>query len=641
MTSNRAFDVASVRADFQSSLDLELFTTFDLHGDGLSRLKDDKWISHQKVLDEVRVTRTLVANIPFLIRHLIIRTYRSDDAEKRMVKEVSFLNAVIRVRAIIGCMPPDIEPKDMFTRSALMKYLEHVNGKYAYSSLSELLSTFNVMAFSAHREGLCELPKFNMTALTEKYCSSGRLEKKQTLAIPLGIATTILGNALELYKAGKDSLDEIEMLAQQYGSHFDKAKSRREEAIREKGEANVTVGVNYYMKPRGQVITESCLLNSALSPYIDGDYNPINVCGWLNRVLNASYQLLLAFTGMRIHELARLHDGSFQTYTEGEDVYHTLTAETSKLSDSEDIVDEWVCSEMCDGIIKFIGKIKAIMNLNTRSLYVTFSSIRKLSVKTVYSIKERHVENLVKGVCLSEADYKEFCTLNRDRQNDAYVGMEWNLTPHQWRRSFAVLALRFDLATLPAIKRQFKHISLQMTEWYANYARITRNEELRVDTKLNTLVNEIQNDMSADVLFDAYNTDKVLMGGFSAKISKLKESGKVPEIYSTRSSIKALIERGDIQLNYSGLTYCTNGYRCDQDGSVNAAFCASECDHTLIPEELKDKWIKLHERCTSHLEFASDCGSISPVSYSHFMSQIKAAEHVMRAFGVEFEEYKG
>lgn len=276
----------------------------------------------------------------------------------------------------------------------------------------------------------------------------------------------------------------------------------------------------------------------------------------------------------------------------------------------------------------------------SKSINPFSSDAIKLFGETEFTVKHRRCINRFGALnILNEQSYLEYCQLNRGRELDLKIGDTWPLANHQWRRTFATMSLRFDLATLPAIKRQFKHISLQMTEWYTNYARITRNEDTHADAELNKLIHDVQNEMSTDVLFEAYNGNEKFAGGKGKEILHLRNDGGVPEIYRERSAIKAMLEQGKISLKFAGLNYCTNGYRCDQDGVVNAAFCV-DCKSSIIDAKIAKKWKHLHERCVGHLEFSFDCGEVSPVSYAHFTSQIRAAEHVMDQFGIQYEKFQ-
>lgn len=629
---NTALDL-NFHSDFINKDQNPIISTLE-DGKAISFLYDEKWSFQVRVLDRLLLKTQDTSGIPFWLKNVIYNTYFSDTATHSDNKLATISGNIASVRNLLK-YSSYLEESDFFSKKSLSSYLTNVRGKYAQTTLAGYLLTYWKLSITASQMSLCTYPKFQIDKLSNKYCNPKHKESKQTLAIPMGIASHIMGNALSLFYAAQKSLPNIIAMMKEYGD----IKSEADSLVREKNPNAKLHNSNSHTRIPLNEITRKHLKDSPLGDVFGDNFDPRQVSKWLNRVLYACYTLILAFTGMRKHELFRVHDKSFATYEEDGFKYHTVTSETSKLEEGNDRVDQWVCSEICGSVIDFISQIKKAGKVSSKTIVVVFSNVHKLKTKDSDDFHRRHFENLIEGVTLDDDSYVEFCKLNRNNQEQLEVGSQWPLAQHQWRRTFATLALRFDLATLPAIKRQFKHVSLQMTEWYANYARITQNEELRIDEDLNKLLRDIQNDMSAEVLFDAYNTESELAGGKGEFIMKSRESGSVPTVFSNRATIKSLLERGEAKLQYAGLTYCMNGYKCDQDGLVNAAFCTG-CDFALITPDIAKKWQRLHERCVSHLEFASDCGDVSPVSFAHFVSQIRAAERVMLQCKIEFTPYQ-
>ena len=52
------------------------------------------------------------------------------------------------------------------------------------------------------------------------------------------------------------------------------------------------------------------------------------------------------------------------------------------------------------------------------------------------------------------------------------VGQPWALSTHQFRRTLAFYCIKNRLGTLVALKQQFKHLYLAMTEWYTNGGKL-------------------------------------------------------------------------------------------------------------------------------------------------------------------------
>lgn len=596
----------------------KLAVSFNQKGEALSFIDDDRWLFEHILLGDTRVSAVNVSHIPISLREVIYTTYLSPNAECRQTKVSSIVGKIHQVTQILA-NHPEKQTEKWFNEKQLHSFLRAIKGKYAFSSTENFICTYLQFINSDNSAGSGNHVRINKVKTAKKYCRRDAVDKKQTLAMPVGIASQIMGNAIQLVDDAFSSIDVLTMAISQ-------AKVNQKKK-----------GTDGYDSPSG--IAKSILEGSVWSKHLDGNYRTQNVGLWINRTIAAAHNLIMAFTGIRVHELHRVHDGSFQTHLNENVTYHTITAETSKLSKGEDQVDTWVCAPMCERLLALIKILKSAAEIDSKSIMLTFSHLHEGGIKKNNTHYARLTTNLTKEVILSEDDYKEYCQLNRGRESDLSIGETWTLANHQWRRTFATMSLRFDLATLPALKRQFKHISLQMTEWYTNYARITRNEDTRVDAELNKLIRDVQVEMSTDVLFDAYNGDGTIAGGKGNEITTLRQNNSVPDVYRDRSAIKTMLEQGKLSLKFAGLNYCTNGYRCDQDGVVNAAFCV-DCKSSIIDEAIAKKWKRLHERCVGHLEFAYDCGDVSPVSYAHFTSQIRAAEHVMDQFGMQYEKFQ-
>ncbi|WP_222838357.1 hypothetical protein, partial [Cronobacter sakazakii] len=76
----------------------------------------------------------------------------------------------------------------------------------------------------------------------------------------------------------------------------------------------------------------------------------------------------------------------------------------------------------------------------------------------------------------------------------------------------------------------------------------------------------------------------------------------------------------------------------DMDGVINPAFCVDCSSGSSIIDEENAKWWQTKRReLTAYLAVNT---SVSISIYSHCITQIRAAELVMRDFGMSFVEYK-
>jgi hypothetical protein len=74
-------------------------------------------------------------------------------------------------------------------------------------------------------------------------------------------------------------------------------------------------------------------------------------------------------------------------------------------------------------------------------------------------------------VIITKEDYKELIETDEEKDwasiDKFQIGQPWPLTTHQWRRSIAFYAANSGLVSMPSLRRQFKHLSLAMSRYYA------------------------------------------------------------------------------------------------------------------------------------------------------------------------------
>jgi hypothetical protein len=146
---------------------------------------------------------------------------------------------------------------------------------------------------------------------------------------------------------------------------------------------------------------------------------------------------------------------------------------------------------------------------------------------------------------ITPADLKEHNILTPYPVGDEYkIGGLWPLSPHQLCRSLIVFAIRYDLASIPAFKQQYKHLCASMTRHYARQAGapawldITSGSESRRE-----LVDALQKEkfnQQASIDYELHQSETKLYGKGGEKILQMREQGILPTIYrSKESALKA------------------------------------------------------------------------------------------------------
>lgn len=244
------------------------------------------------------------------------------------------------------------------------------------------------------------------------------------------------------------------------------------------------------------------------------------------------------------------------------------------------------------------------------------------------------------GFLVTEDDYQE-CLASNPRSLDriktlVIPGKPWPMSTHQFRRTLAFYCVKNRLGTLVALKQQFKHLYLSMTEWYTNGGKLASLRDLKVDTKIQQTLEEINAETTANKIFKQWHSDETLSGTHGKAIMKMR--GDVPTIYSSWDVIYRAVKEGKLTLHGSLHSYCKNGYNCDMDGVFMPQFCV-DCGSgsSIIDEQQAKWWQRKHRSLTTHMAYGDD---ISVTDRSHYITQIRAAENVMRDFGMEFTAFE-
>ncbi|WP_200885559.1 hypothetical protein [Xenorhabdus nematophila] len=110
-----------------------------------------------------------------------------------------------------------------------------------------------------------------------------------------------------------------------------------------------------------------------------------------------------------------------------------------------------------------------------------------------------------------------------------------------------------------------------MSEWYSNGAIESRLQDIKVDSELINLLNEVKLEQTTAHFDKWFNGDEKLTGSFGKAIVAMRDDK--PVIYSNWDSLYRLVKEKRLTLHGTLHSYCKNGYECDMDGVINAAFC--------------------------------------------------------------------
>lgn len=213
-------------------------------------------------------------------------------------------------------------------------------------------------------------------------------------------------------------------------------------------------------------------------------------------------------------------------------------------------------------------------------------------------LMNRKQSAVFRSLTIQPADLLE--TIQSDPSRDFYnepefaVGQPWPLSSHQFRRSLAFYGASSGFLSLPTLRSQFKHMTIQMARYYSNNYDNLRTIFGYFDDKKkafvlprNHFVFEFQmampmsvaNQLIADLLFN----EEPLFGGTGSYMEKQKNRVKTGEIQieDVRVDTEQRVENGAINYRPTLLGGCTKVGRCDSFLLGDFTECLS-CEGAII-----------------------------------------------------------
>ncbi|MBF4348553.1 hypothetical protein EAY19_21050, partial [Vibrio anguillarum] len=198
---------------------------------------------------------------------------------------------------------------------------------------------------------------------------------------------------------------------------------------------------------------------------------------YLGQLITASYIVCGGFSGMRDSELDKLTPSSYYQDSLNGRVYNLLQSHTFKLGEKR---ETWVTAAVSKTAIDLMSILTKRWRDEaqypdekyTSSLWVN-QTYRSHAPKLITDWNDR-----LKRFCkqfdfvITKDDYQECLESNPRSQvkveKQVVVGQPWPMSTHQFRRTLAFYCVKNRLSSMVALKQQFKHLYLAMTEWYTN-----------------------------------------------------------------------------------------------------------------------------------------------------------------------------
>lgn len=496
--------------------------------------------------------------------------------------------------------------------------------------------------------------------LAKEYCCPQKNKADQFYAIPAGLMEKIYGKTIEYVEEFYPHKELLSELATELKKNYELGKLFVDKKIDsgtwnwiDRSSPNYRVEVNKHQPQRYQAIIESFLTGTPLEQYIISDISSFTA--WLVKIQTACYIVCAAFTGMRKSELYGLHSDSFiKREFNGKTIY-SVQSYQHKMTQSRGQKTEWVTSPITKKAIELAEALTRDMrnqllfcdnpmkNQEASCLWLIQSSKQKLPNIRFEGNLRFHFNALATEAraIVDENALEEFKLINPNRNplnadNRIQIGKVWPITSHQFRRTFAVFVRRHNLCSVVAVKDQFKHLDIPTTDWYGEGSSAAHLQGIDSDKELKNLILSVTNEITTDNFYKWYNSSEVLYGKRGLEI--LKERASIPKDLKSWEQINEHVKAGRLSLVGTLHSYCLAGYDCRMDKVTSPANCF-KCENQLIDEEKAQSWIERHKWVSEQVLYLDSVGSLTSSMFSHYITQIRAAEKVMHFFKIPHNKF--
>jgi integrase len=390
----------------------------------------------------------------------------------------------------------------------------------------------------------------------------------------------------------------------------------------------------------------------------------------LSEILTNCVVVILAFSGARIGEALSFNKDSIKPITINGKRVILLQGETTKGNDGIPRVVTWqshpiaqVALELAYDMMESTRTLYAArvdekekqglspesikhMRKQLKSAFLVPTAVHQDSDNYVFYVF-KHLQNLMNkwfAYKATQEDLDEFEQLNPAREGQLKLGGTYSkISSHDFRRTFAVLFVRYGFGSASGIKFQYKHANINMSDYYANNAYLARMNDILLDEELLDELSEEGIELGVDLFDDVYNGSEHLSGaqGDVIKQERLRvlESGQ--SILMTREEIEEHIRSGDFHIiQLPSGAYCTNA-SCDRVcGTQPFRAEVKECAHKVVTDRGAKKIAKQRERLIAKFRAINTGDKLKSSILAGLKQKIQIEELTLKKHSVAFAPFK-
>lgn len=374
---------------------------------------------------------------------------------------------------------------------------------------------------------------------------------------------------------------------------------------------------------RGKYPKISAKLKEYANKIGQGDsYRLSNIAGWISNVYVVCGTVIAAYTGMRRNEVANLRLNALSSFEHNGTVHHCIQGYTTKFNSGRTKSTQWVTNSL--GFRAINVALKIAIKLYELNGY----DISKIIGKEEFLLFPRHGfgsygkfdannfqeagisrNNLFSRITtlISNDDIKELeqIDINRNwRQEEKFkIDKQWPLSLHQFRRSLAIYAHRSGIVTLPSLKAQLQHITLEMSMYYSKGSVFSKTMVFDQEHFANEWNAGMNLSKYLGYTMNVLLSDEKLFGGAATWAHSSAVKNSPVSVYSREHAVK-MFEKGEIGYQETVLGACTSIQRCDSLPLNPIPFDCLEtnCRNLVVSQKKLDKVIQSQKVLVQQLE---------------------------------------
>ena len=325
------------------------------------------------------------------------------------------------------------------------------------------------------------------------------------------------------------------------------------------------------------------------------------------RIMSTSKHLIHTYTGMRYSEVLSLKKNCI-AYDKQNKIYK-IKGFTSKLHGIK-YETEWITDKKIKKVVDILELICDTVNLKYKqeNPYLFFSQdmiLKEPSKEAVANASdygrtpELEIDPL--KIIIENNDIIQLETVSPEtdwRNRDGFkIGDVWKFKSHQYRRSLAVYSLQSGLVSLGSLKSQLKHITREMSMYYANGSTniILNQSNNPIVSEFKTAKNELEAlSFIKNVLF----SDETMHGAYGKLAEGLKQNNTMSYkdyVLHNKKDTTNKIKKGEFKYKETPLGGCTHLEVCNSKLTRSLTSCFS-CESGILKSSKVNNTIKMQER---------------------------------------------